>query len=62
MVVCDSCLTAVLDEHPEVEAPTARLLAVEVGNEMSDHLCDSREDPSSYKDGCSCACNLRRDI
>lgn len=55
--VCDSCMTAAYDEMPSLTGAEQEMVCIEMGADMPDHLCDSREEPDLGP--CYCACNDR---
>ena len=52
-MVCDTCLTAAYDEGADPEDQVT--ICLELGAEITDHLCDAREERDLAP--CSCACN-----
>ena len=54
-MVCESCLQAAQDESFKLTYQEAVFLAIEMGDQIADHLCDAFEN----NDGeCDCACQL----
>ena len=56
--VCDYCLTAVYDMDPSMDLEMQTMVAVEMGIELSDHLCDVNEEPD-LDINCECSCPKR---
>ncbi len=54
MTICDSCLDAARDES-EGYGLSPSQVAKTLGNEISDHLCEARDNARK----CDCACNPR---
>lgn len=54
-MICDSCLTAAYDEDPRLSGDEQATVCSDLGAEIADHLCDSREEPDLGP--CGCACN-----
>ena len=54
--VCDSCLEVVEQNYPggdDIESAT--IFCLEMGKDLEDHLCDSRETGGEVH--CDCQCN-----
>ena len=64
MPICDNCQTAAYDTDPyhfiQLPSEQARaemdLIALEMGADLPDHICDTVEDPD-YPDPCDCPCH-----
>lgn len=54
--ICSSCMAAMEDEGGIEESGTLEQIAMMIGGEMPDHLCDVREAPD-LKLTCACSCN-----
>ena len=57
--VCDYCLTAAYDLDPSMDLEMQTMVAMEIGIELSDHLCDVNEEPD-LDIQCACSCPKRR--
>ena len=60
--VCDRCIDAACDEAAmfgdgDLDRETAVQLAIGLGADIADHLCDWRDGHTSTR--CTCACNAR---
>ena len=51
--VCDGCLTAVYDELGAIGREESETVAMNLGSEIPDHICEAREEGNP----CSCGCN-----
>jgi hypothetical protein len=56
VTVCDSCIEA-LEEEGAPEGAEAQM-AVEMGADIADHLCDEIESDGDIR--CTCACHPRK--
>ena len=53
--VCDSCLLLAYDAGIEgIEAQSYAMR--EAGEVLHDHLCDAKEEPEYFPQGCACGC------
>ena len=53
--VCDSCLLVAHDAG--IHSAEAQDYAMrEAGEVLQDHLCDAKEEPEYFQDGCGCGC------
>lgn len=64
MPICDNCQTAAYDLDPylfnqlprEEAVATMNAIAVEIGVDLSDHICETVEEPD-YAEPCDCSCH-----
>ena len=53
-ILCDSCINAATDEAGyDLDAASTQIILIEMGADIADHICDSRENGQA----CHCACN-----
>ena len=64
MPICDNCQTAAYDLDPhlftklprEEAVATMNAIAVEIGVDLSDHICETVEEPG-WAEPCDCSCH-----
>ena len=57
--VCDYCLNAAYDVDPEMGGEMQVSVAMQMGAELPDHLCDATEEPD-LNIQCMCSCRVDR--
>ena len=63
MPICDNCQTAAYDLDPhylnqlpkDIASETMNTVAIEMGAELSDHLCETAQEPDCATQ-CDCSC------
>ena len=57
MSVCDSCVISIKDDGllGDVDDDTAEFIAIELGAEVPDHICETVDNPEANH--CDCGCH-----
>ena len=54
--VCDSCLLVAHDLGARNDYEQQSFIMQETGEHLPDHICDAKEEPDIFPQGCACGC------